>query len=395
MDLPPFVQDVTLPPVEYHHRLRAWCREMRASHPVVYFEDHATWLVFRYEDVARVLSDYPTFSSLHMLPSDRPRTREAATSIIAMDPPRHQRMRALITHAFSARTIAAMAPQVAAITQELLDRVVPAGAMDWMADLANPLPVIVIAEMLGLAREDWPQYKAWTDAIIRHAEGTQAARNFARLFADAIEAHRRRPAQDILSLLLTAEVEGERLSNDDVLGFCMTLFIAGNITTTNLLGNAILCFDEHPEALERLRAAPELLPGAVEEILRYMPPFRAGLGDLTAGRTTTADVVLGGQLLRAGEQVQACQLSANFDEQQFPEPERFEIERSPNRHQSFGHGIHFCIGAPLARLEMLIALGTLVERLPGVRLAPDGSLQQIKSTTIFGPQRLPLVFQSA
>ncbi len=397
MHLPSFVSDLTLPPLEYQRQMRAWCKEMRATSPVAYDEDHAVWIVFRHSDVVRVLGDYATFSSAQLLKSKDGIAIEGNTpSIIAMDPPRHQQLRALVTQAFSARTIAAMSPQVSAITEELVNNVLSAGEMDWMADIAVPLPVIVIADMLGLPRDGWRQYKAWTDALInRSPDLPEAIQQFHGLFAQAIESRQQQPQDDILSRLLVSEVEGQRLSYQDVIGFCYTLFVAGNITTTNVLGNAMLCFDAFPEALARLREHPELVPSAVEEILRYMPPFRAGPSDLVAGRTATTTVTLGDQRIAVGDRVQVNHVSANFDEQQFPDPERFDIGRSPNRHLSFGHGIHFCLGAPLARLEIATVLHALLQRFRSVRVVHEVPLEQSPSMTIFGPKRVPLVFQVA
>jgi cytochrome P450 len=395
LKIPAFTNDLSLPPVEYHRRLRQWCQEMRTSSPIAWIEEDSSWLVFRYEDVFRVQSDYATFSSEHTVKGEN-RDTKSGSSIVEMDPPRHRQMRSLITLAFSARTIAEMAPQIEEITAELLDQVLASGEMDWMADFANPLPVIVIANMLGLPREQWRQFKAWTDAIINKSPAqAQASRNFSQHFAQAIEERRRHPGSDILSRLIAAEVDGERLSYQDLMSFCFTLFIAGNITTTNVLGNALLCFDEHLEEVERLRQNPELLSTAVEEVIRYMSPFRAGPNDLLEGRVATKDVYICGQLVRQGENVQVNRLSANFDERQFPDPERFDSGRHPNRHQSFGQGIHFCIGAPLARLEIKIALETMLKKFQRWQILQDVPLEQAQSTLIFGVRSLPMIFKAA
>jgi cytochrome P450 len=394
MHRPPFLTDLSLSPVEYHRRARAWCHEMREVHPVWYDPDQGCWLTFRYADAVRVRSDYATFSSEHMVSEHMTKGGRRSPSIIEMDPPRHRQLRSLVTKAFSARTIALMAPHIEDIVRDLLARVRPAGAMDWMQDLAHPLPVIVIAELLGLPRENWPQFKAWTDEIVNNGlQKEQATRSFAASFARAIAERRQHPRQDVLSGLLAAEVEGQRLSYEEVMGFCFTLFIAGNITTTSMLGNAILCLAEHPEEWGRMRPHQALLPGAVEEILRYMPPGRFGPTDLIEGRTATTDVPLGGQLIRAGERVLTSALPANFDPEQFPDPDRFDVGRTPNPHLTFGHGIHYCLGAPLARLEITTALAVLLEQLPRVQVVRDVPLEQIQSQTMFGSRRLPLVFR--
>ncbi|HLZ59520.1 MAG TPA: cytochrome P450 [Ktedonosporobacter sp.] len=391
MKLPSFVNDLSLPPVEYHRNLRQWSQEMRNSSPIIWDDDSANWIVFRYEDVARVQSDYSVFSSEGTVPNGD------GNSLIEMDPPRHKQMRSLITLAFSARTILEMTPQIEEIVDSLLERVRQRGEMDWMSEFANPLPVIVIARMLGLPEEEWPQFKKWTDAIINTSPETQdATLGFGQYFAQAIEERHRNPGgNDILSRLIAAEVEGRRLNYEELIGFCFTLFIAGNITTTNVLGNAMLCFNEYPEELERLRQHPELAPTAVEEVIRYMGPFRAGPSGLIEGRIAKTTIQLHDQVIQEGDHVQVNRLSANFDERHFPDPVSFDIGRTPNRHQSFGHGIHFCIGAPLARLESKIALEGLVSKLRNVHLVQDEPLKQAQSLFIFGPQRVPLTFQAA
>ena len=395
MKLPPFLNDRSISPQEYHRQALQWCKEMRESSPVAYAEEEGVWLVFGYDDSVLVRSDYKTFSSEHMIPS-RGQYEGRSTSIISMDPPRHRQMRSLITQAFSARTIAQMAPQIKRIVDDLIERMQTKDEVDWMDALANPLPVMVISDMLGLPREEWRQFKAWNDALMSNQQDSLEARdNFLRYFVQAIEQRRQHPGSDILSLLMAAEVDGERLSYQDLMSFCFTLFIAGNITTTTTLGNAVLCFDQHPDEFERLKQHPELAASAVEEILRTMPPGRVGPNDLIDGRTATTDVRLGDQQIHAGDRLLPIALSNNFDPGQFADPERFDIQRNPNRHQSFGHGVHFCIGAPLARLEMKIALEKTVQRLPGLRLLHDQPLQLVDSRIMLGPKQLPVALGSA
>lgn len=394
MKLPAFISDLSLPPVEYHQKLRQWSREMRENTPIVWDDDSTSWLVFRYDDVTRVQSDYQTFSSEGTV-GNRDKETESP-SIIEMDPPQHRQMRSLITQAFSAKTVAGMAPQVEQIVDELLAKISKSEKCDWMADFANPLPVVVIATMLGLPVERWADFKEWTDIIINERpEAPEASKHFEQYFAEAIEKRRHQPGSDILSLLIASEVEGERLSQRELMSFCFTLFIAGNITTTNVLGNAMLCFNEHPEELQRLRARPELIPSAVEEVIRYMSPFRAGPNGLVLGRVAKTDVEVSGQLVRKGEFVQVNRLAANFDEKHFPEAERFDVGRSPNRHQSFGHGVHFCLGAPLARLEVRIALEKIAQKFRSLQIVPGIPLKQAQSMLIFGVQSVPVEFELA
>lgn len=313
-----------------------------------------------------------------------------------MDPPCHTQFRSLVTQALSARTIAEMAPDVETFTTELFDHVLPAGEMDWVSDIAHPLPVLVISKMLGLPREGWRQYREWADAMVNQRPGwSLAVQNFWLLFKDAIEAHQREPQNDVLSLLIAAEVDGKSLNLMELIGFCFTLFIAGYLNTANVLGNAVLCFHEYPEVLEQVRQEPGLLRKAIEEVIRYMPPTQEIPGDikLAEGRMATTDTYLGDQLIRKGQHVKVNRLSVNSDESIFADPERFDILRSPNRHQTLGHGIHFFLGAPLARLEARIALEAMMGRLQNLRVVQKEPLLRFESQLVFGPRYLPLAFQ--
>jgi cytochrome P450 len=388
MKFPSFINDLTLSPIEYHHTAQDWTKLMRAEEAVVFNEEYDSWVVFNYQDVVRVHSDYAIFSSQQTI-KDRAKDTPEPTNLIEMDPPQHRQMRALLAQAFSPRTIAAREPHIQRIANELFDKALENDHFDWMESIANPLPIIVIADMLGLPQDNWKQLKAWTDAIINKSpEMESASQNAAAYFAQTIEAHYRQPQPDILSALIAAEVEGKRLSFEEVIAFCFLLFIAGNITTSNMLGNSILSFDEQPGALQQLRTHPELVENTVEEILRYMPPFRSGPNDLLVGRIATTDVTLGGKQIRKGDKVEVSRFSANFDTRQFTNPEQLDITRSPNRHQSFGHGIHFCIGAPLARLELKTVYNTLTARTQSIELKHDQKIEQVPSRLIFGPKEL-------
>jgi cytochrome P450 len=215
----------------------------------------------------------------------------------------------------------------------------------------------------------------------------QATDSMRAYFTQIFEERRAHPQNDLVSALLLAEVDGERLSNEELLGFCVLLLVAGNETTTNLLGNAILCLDEHPEAVERLRANRDLVPSALEEALRYYSPLKLTI------RGTTTETTIGDQRIGAGTLLFAWIASANRDEAQFPDAYQFKIEREPNRHLGFGRGIHFCLGAPLARLEAKIALSAMLDRLPGFWRVSDAPLSLIRSMSVLGVKTLPMTWK--
>ena len=366
-----------------------WYRTMRETAPAFRDPRLGSWSVFRYDDVQRVLSDHSTFSSRFM--GGDSTENPIGASLIGTDPPRHRLLRSLVTQAFTPRKIAQLEPRIRAITAELLDRAAPNGRMDLVGDFSDPLPVIVIAELLGIPSADRDRFKRWSDALVT-GQGSGyggSQREMAEYFLRMIEQKRRAPGDDLISGLLTAEVEGERLSQTDLLGFCILLLVAGNETTTNLLGNAVLSFDERPEVYEELHESPDLLPDAIEEVLRYRSPVQSMF------RTVVKDTEVGGQRLRAGEPAIAWIGSANRDEAQFADPERLDIHRSPNRHIAFGHGIHFCLGAPLARLEARVALGMLIERCRDLRVVPGAPLEVMDSMVVYGVKHLPVTFEPA
>ncbi|HEX6817903.1 MAG TPA: cytochrome P450 [Ktedonobacterales bacterium] len=379
-----------------------WYEMMRASMPVAYAADRGFAAVFGYDDVQRVLSEHATFSSQFGGPGGNAGVGPLGASLISTDPPRHRDLRSLVNQAFTPRAVVALAPRITSIVDELLAAVASSGHMDVVEALAYPLPVIVIAELMGIPSERRADFKRWSDAIVsgerRRSEGggqgtdggyTSAQAQMTDYFREVIAARREHPGDDLISALLRAEVDGEHLSERELLGFCILLLVAGNETTTNLIGNAILCFDEQPGTWERLREQPELIPSAVEEVLRYRSPVQAMF------RVVKQETTLGGQTLPEGTRMLAWIGSANRDEAQFPNASRFEIERTPNRHLAFGYGIHFCLGAPLARLEARIALEQMTRRLPGLRRVRDVDLEVLGGPIIFGVRQLPVTFDPA
>jgi len=372
---------------------------MRQTQPLYHDPQRGNWNVFRYDDVQRVLSEYTTFSSqfrrkrtLSLLPSE-----PFSAAIISTDPPRHRQLRSLVTQAFTPRAVEALAPRITQIVQEHLDTVQPSGCMDVIHDLGYPLPVIVIAELLGIPSQDRARFKRWSDNAVQAANfGTNVdfkkfmspeMMEMGKYFMGIIDKRRKAPGDDLISGLLDASVDGKHLSQIELLGFCVLLLVAGNETTTNLIGNAMLSLAEQPESWQSLRARPELLPQAIEEALRYRSPVQSMF------RIAIKDVKLYDQTIPANAPVVAWIGSANHDESVFPDAETFDIERTANKHIAFGYGIHFCLGAPLARLEARIGLGAMLERFQSFRLDPNAVIERQPSVVVYGLHSLPIEFE--
>ncbi len=365
----------------------SWFEEMREQNPVFKDERTRLWQVFRYEDVLSILTDYSRFSSqAYELTGGF-----LSNSLIAKDPPDHRKLRNLVNQAFTPRAVAHLSDRITQITQELLDEVRHKGAMDIVADIAFPLPAKVIAELLGVPGEDWNIFQRWarvdsSDAASRRESGQSMQQEMFSYFTNLLDERRRSPREDLISSLSVAEVDGERLSEPELLSFCTLLLAAGQETTKNLITNAIVCLTDHRESMERLINEPALIPTGIEEILRFLPPV------WFLFRQTKADVELAGQHIPANQVVLAWTASANRDPARFPDPARFDIEREPNRHLAFGHGIHFCVGAPLARLEAKIALPMMLQQLKNLQRV-EGVPITVRAGIVFVIGSLPVTFQ--
>jgi cytochrome P450 len=371
-------------------------KRMRETAPVFFDEQSGSWQVFRYEDVQRALSEYATFSS-HMGGDDASGSGQLfASSLIATDPPRHRQLRSLVSQAFTPKAVDALAPRIAGLTDELLEGIAARGSADLIKELAYPLPVIVISELMGIPAQDRERFKHWSDVIISQTRTGSASEDHSaantemtEYFLALIDQRRSRPGEDLVSTLLSAEIDGQKLTVPELLGFCALLLVAGNETTTNLIGNAVMCLAESPGTIDRLLREPALLPQTIEEVLRFRSPVQSMY------RVTVAETTLGNELIPAGAPIVAWIGSANRDERQFQRPAEFDVDRGQNRHLAFGHGIHFCLGAPLARLEARIALDALLSRLPGLSLAQGAHLERMESTIIYGLKALPVSWQPA
>ncbi len=384
----PFLPEVRDDPYPTYHALRE-------ADPVHRSPFMAMWIVTRYEDVAlvlrdpRFLADRTQWEGFQQLEGVDP-TR----SLLSLDPPDHTRLRDLVGKAFSPRMVERLRPQAQAIVDDALAGPAERGGMELIEDLAYPLPVAVIAGMLGVPREDWPRFRAWSRVLVagldplsiqqagRIAEFTAAQNAIYDYLAEIVARRRREPAEDLISALIAVEERGDVLSERELVVMLVLLLVAGHETTVNLIGNGVLALLRHPEQHALLRDRPDLLEPAVEELLRWDSPVQ-----LTA-RVVGEDCALGGRALRRGELVMTLLGAANRDPEQFSEPDRLDLVRAPNQHFSFGRGVHFCLGAPLARLEGRIAIGSLVRCFPDLRLA--GEPERGETITLRGLRRLPL-----
>ena len=373
-----------------------WYQKMRATDPIFHDAKNGLWHIFRYTDTQQILNDPTTFSSEIIQRSstitEEEKKQIGEPSILGLDPPRHRQLRSFVTQAFTPRTVANLAPRVREIIHEQLDHVASDGRMDVIEDLAYPLPVIVISELLGVPAQDRAIFKRWSDDVVSQdqSQSMQSLRAMSEYLKAITDERRKKPANDLISDLLTAQVDGQHLTEGELLSFYVLLLIAGNETTTNLIGNAFTSFDDYPQALEQLRADPTLIPGAIEEVLRFRSPVQR------LARITTKEIKIGGQQIPAGQIVTPWLGSANRDETQFSDPDTFDVRRSPNRHVGFGHGIHFCVGAPLSRLEGKIALEIMLERFKSIKRDHSVPLERIPAASaFFGVQKLELTFENA
>ena len=343
-------------------------RTLREEHPLYFCESRTIWVLSRFEDIWEAVHDPDTFSSAQGifpgLGNDDP--DQNLPVMIMMDPPRHTELRRLVNRAFTRRRISDHEPAIRAIARELIDNLVDAGEGDLVEDLAKPLPTIVIADLLGVPREDRKMFRQWSDEIIQDnpddpvvaARALDGVVGLLGYFASLIAERRRAPRDDLLSALITAEADGQHLSEEELFAMCILLLVAGNETTTNLVSNSAVLFHQHPGQWEAIVANPGLLPGAVEECLRFDSPVQA------LARTLTRNVTLHGRTMKEGDKVLLVYGSANRDDREFLKPDIFDIARTVDRQLAFGHGIHFCLGAPLARLEGQIAYSELAQLSP-------------------------------
>src|SRR5215468_1154406 len=366
---PEFVAD----PYPTYHQLRAL--------DPVHQSPLGFWVLTRYEDVVAALRDQ-RFAKEPLAAFVAARfglpLPGAGLSMLDRDPPHHTRLRGLVSKAFTPRVVEVLRPRVQDLVDGLIDAVQDQGSMDLIDDFAYPLPVVVICEMLGVPVEDREHFRRWgldiargLDSIMLPPDSEVARRSMSSrselsdYFRRLIAERRKAPRADLLSGLIAAEEAGDKLNEEELLATCILLLVAGHETTVNLIGNGTLALLRNPDQRERLRSQPGLIGSAVEELLRYDGPVQR------TARIPSEDIVINGRTIAKGEMVMPFIGAADRDPVQFPDPDYLDIGRTDNRHIAFGWGIHFCLGAPLARLEGQIAIGTLVHRLPKLALATD------------------------
>lgn len=355
-------------------------------------ESKPVFMVYRHEEVQQMLRDNETFSSAIII--DAFGDALGKHVMLGMDEPEHGRHRTLVSKAFSQKALARWEHElVGQVANELIDRFADRGHADLRSEFTFPYPTQIIASLLGLPREDYPQFQRWSVALLsilfERDRGLAASEALREYFVPILADRRQEPREDLISGLAQAEIDGERLSDEEIFSFLRLLLPAGVETTYRSLGNLLLGLLSNPDQLDAVRADRSLIPQAIEEAIRWEPPL------LTITRVATRDTELGGVSIPAGSAVMPVLGAANRQEDRYPDPDRFDIFRQPRAHIGFGHGVHVCLGMHLARLEMRVALNLLFDRLPNLRLDPDGNDPHIRGQVFRSPTSIPVLFDVA
>jgi cytochrome P450 len=369
-------------------------RLLRADAPVYWNEELGFWALSRHADVLAGFKDWERFTNtggISLEVGELSADSTAVLSILAMDPPRHDRIRALVSKGFTPRRVADLEPSVRALAVRYLERAREAGRCDFVADFAGRLPMDVISEMLGVPESDRDLLRGWSDTVLHREEGVRgvppegvaASGKLLQYFVQVVAERRRRPGDDLASALCAAELDGEKLSDKDIIAFLYLLIIAGNETTTKLLANAVYWLQQHPAARKEVGESPALVPQWVEETLRFDNSTQL------MARTVSADFDYRGHAMRRGQKVLLLIGSANRDEDVFPDPDAFDLHRDTSAHLSFGRGTHFCLGAALARLEARVSLEEVLRRIPDWEIDEPRAVR-VHSTNVRGFMALPM-----
>ena len=379
-------------------------RRLREEAPVHWDPYLHTWVVTRYQDVVTVLHHFsadrtPTPEQLAAIGMDelRPIAQMMTKQMLFMDAPAHTRLRSLASMAFTPARVEALRNHIREILERLLTPLLERGQMDVINDLAAPLPAIVTAELLGVPTSDSDQLKAWSADFAevlgnfqhnpdRAARTLKCVAEMTEYFRDALQEQRAHPREGLINSFITAEIDGDRLTDEEIIANCIVTMVGGQGTTTNLIGNGVLTLMRNPDQLERLRNDPTLVPSAVEEMLRYESPSQQ------TARICPADTEMGGKLIRKGQAVIAIMAAGNRDPERFPDPDQFDINRSDNRHLAFGWASHFCFGAALARIEAQLTFEALVRRTSNLSPLTDAPIVWRENLGLRGMVALPITF---
>ncbi|MFP6608020.1 MAG: cytochrome P450 [Myxococcota bacterium] len=369
-------------------------RALRDEAPAYFNQERNFWALSRYQDVLEAFRDPVTYSNKHGVSIDEVGDASQVMSFLGMDPPEHGRIRTLVSRGFTPRRVSELESGIRDLATYYIDTFIEAGGCDFIDDFAGKLPMDVISQMLGVPAEDRDCLRTWADLVLHREEGSQevppqgraAAAQLIGYFAKHLDERRRRPGDDNLTdALILAEVEGDRLADRDIIAFLFLMVVAGNETTTKLLGNALYWIERNPEERALLDANPPLVAGWAEETLRYDPSSQL------IARTTTCDVEIHDCKIPEGSRVALLIGAANRDERVFGEPDTFAIERSTSQSLAFGQGTHFCLGASLARLEALVSLEEIHRRIGNFEIQADG-LVRVHSSNVRGFAKMPIAF---
>jgi cytochrome P450 family 142 subfamily A polypeptide 1 len=377
-------------PLEHY----AW---MRANAPVYWDPVGRIWGVSLHEDIMHCSKTPQVFCSGK---SSRPEVGSWIPSMINMDDPQHKRRRNLVNRGFTPRRVADHEPLVRRVVGELIDAVAEKGRCEFVSEIAAPLPMAIIGTLLGAAEEDWSTLLQWSEDMLRGTDAgaseevrmgaMRAGGAYAQYAMRVIEERRKRPRDDLMGILVDSEIDGERLRDDEIIQESLLILVGGDETTRHVITGGMQALIENPGERRRLLDDPRLLPTAVEEMLRWVTPIK------NMNRTATEDTVLRGQEIREGDRVLLLYQSGNRDEKVFDDPDAFRVDRTPNDHVAFGgYGTHFCLGAPLARLELRVIFEELLRRLPDLEIEGDAELPLRPSNFIVGIERMPVVFTPA
>jgi cytochrome P450 len=384
-----------------HNETHFWLRGEWPAQTVSFDEKLGYWNVYGYPEALLTMTDPATFSNNTARMTPTP-PELLAGNLVQLDAPEHNKLRKLVMHAFTQKTVGDLAERIQGLAHELLDAIADPTRIELVNDLAYPLPVIVICELLGIPAADRDLFRGWVESMLEKTKSFSLSKPeeelakdiqeymerfqpFRDYLHDCAEERRRHPRADLLSGLVAAEVDGNRLSDNEIVNFVRFLLLAGHITTSLLLGNTVLALDAYPAQAQKLRENPAAIGGAIEESLRFLSPFAS------MGRVTTREVELGGVTIPEDQLLIVWIAAANRDARQFENPNTFDISRSPNTHIAFGRGAHFCLGAPLAKLESRIALTALYQRFPKLRTDPDQPPVLMASPNMTGVSKLPLI----